>query len=62
MMKGLRRKIISAGIALFAVAVMTPWVANAQDDLRAASEVIKKQRKLYTEKIMELTPQEKEAF
>jgi len=62
MMRGLSRKIISAGIVLFAVAVMIPWAANAQDDFQAASEVIKKQRKLYTEKIMELTPQEKEAF
>ena len=62
MMSGLGRKIISAGIVLFAVAVMTPWVANSQDDLRTASEIIKKQRKLYTQKILELTPQEKEAF
>ena len=62
MMRGLSRKIISAGIVLFAVAVMAPWVANAQDDLRTASEVIKKQRQLYTQKIMELTPQESEAF
>ena len=62
MMRDLSRKTISAGIVLFAVAVMAPWVANAQDDFRAASEVIKKQRQLYTQKIMELTPQEKEAF
>jgi hypothetical protein len=62
MMRGLSRKVISAGIVLFAFAVMTPWVANAQNDFRAASEVIKKQKKLYIEKMMELTPQEKEAF
>jgi ribosome-binding ATPase YchF (GTP1/OBG family) len=62
MMRDLSRKTISAGIVLFAVAVMAPWVANAQDDLRAASEVIKKQKKLYIEKMMELTPQEKGAF
>ena len=62
MIRGIGSKIISAGIVLFAVAVMTPWVANAQDDLRAASGVIKKQKKLYIEKMMELTPQEKEAF
>ena len=61
-MRDLSRKTISAGIVLFAVAVMAPWVANAQDDLRTASEVIKKQRQLYTKKIMELTPQESEAF
>ena len=46
MMRDLSRKTISAGIVLFAVAVMAPWVANAQDDLRTASEVIKKQRQL----------------
>jgi ribosome-binding ATPase YchF (GTP1/OBG family) len=62
MMRDLSRKTISAGIVLFAVAVMAPWVANAQDDLRAASEVIKKQKKLYIEKMMELTAQEKEKF
>ena len=61
-MRGLSHKIISAGIVLFAVAVMTPWVANAQDDLRAASEVIRNQKKLYIDKMMELTPQEKQAF
>ena len=61
-MRGIGSKIISAGFLLLAVAVMTPWVANAQNDLRAASEVIKKQKKLYIEKMMELTPQEKEAF
>jgi len=53
MMRGLSRKIISAGIALFAVAVTTPWVANAQDDLRAASEVIKNKRKIFIEEIMD---------
>ena len=37
MMRGLSRKIISAGIVLFAVAVMTPMGANAQNDLRAAA-------------------------
>jgi len=62
MMKGLGRKIISAGIVLFAVAVMIPWVASAQDDFQAASEVIRHQKKIYIEKIMELNAQEKEAF
>lgn len=61
-MRGLIRKIIYSGIVGFALAVMTPWVTDAQDDLQAASEIIKKQKKLYIEKMMELTPQEKEAF
>ena len=62
MMRGLRHKIICICTGLFAVAVITPWVANAQDDLRAASEIIKKQKRFYIENLMELTPQEKEAF
>jgi len=62
MTKAQSRKIISLGVAFYVFAFITPWVANAQEDLRAASEVIKNQRKLYIEKVMELTPQEKEAF
>ena len=62
MMRGLSRMIISASIVLFAFAVVFPWMAKAQDDLRAASEVIRNQKKLYIDKMMELTPQEKEAF
>ena len=61
-MRGLSRMIISASIVLFAFAVVFPWMAKAQDDLRAASEVIRNQKKLYINKIMELTPQEKEVF
>ena len=61
-MRAVIRKIIVVGIFIFGVCVMNSWVANAQDDLQAASEVIRNQRKIYIEKIMELTPQEKEAF
>ena len=61
-MRAVIRKIIVVGIFIFGVSVMNSWVANAQDDLQAASEVIRNQRKIYIEKIMELTPQEKEAF
>jgi len=61
-MRGLSRKIICIYIGLFAFAVMTPWMADAQDDLKAASEVIKHQKKIYLEKIMELNAREKEAF
>jgi hypothetical protein len=62
MKRGFIRMILSAAIVFCGFAVMTPWVAVAQDDLREASEVIKNQKRLYIEKIMELTPQEKEAF
>ena len=61
-MRGLIGKIIYTAIVVFAFVVITPWVTDAQDDLQAASEIIKKQKKLYIEKMMELTPQEKEAF
>ena len=61
-MKTQSRKIISLGVAFYIFAFVTPWVADAQEDLRAASEVIKNQRMLYIEKVMELTPQEEEAF
>ena len=50
MMKGLSRKIICMCIGLCAVAVITPWVADAQDDLQAASEVIRHQKRIYMEK------------
>jgi hypothetical protein len=61
-MRAVIRKIIVVGILIFGVAVMNSWVANAQDDFQSASEVIRNQRKIYIERIMELTPQEKEAF
>jgi len=61
-MRAVIRKIIVVGILIFGVAVMNSWVVNAQDDLQSASEVIRNQRKIYIEKIMELTPQEKGAF
>ena len=56
------RKIISVSILTFGVAVMNSWVANAKDDLKSASEVIRNQRKVYIEKIMEFTLEEKESF
>jgi hypothetical protein len=62
MMRVLIRKILSVAIVLCAFAVMTPCAAMAQEDLRAASNVIKNQKRLYIEKMMELTPQEKQAF
>ena len=62
MKRGFIRMILAAAIAFCGFAVMTQRVALAQDDLRAASEVIKNQKRLYLEKMMELTPQEKQAF
>jgi len=50
------------GILIFGVGVINSTVANAQDDLKLVSEVIRNQRKSYIEKIMEFTPPEKEAF
>ncbi len=61
-MRAVIRKIISVSILLFGVAVMNSWVASAQDDLQSASEVIRNQRKVYIEKVMEFTSQEKESF
>ena len=49
-------------IFVIALSVLIPCMSMAEDDLLTASEVIKKQRKVYIEKMMELTPQENEAF
>ena len=61
-MKPVICKVILVIIAIIALAVINTPIVNAQDDLQAASEIIKKQKKLYIEKMMELTPQEEEAF
>lgn len=61
-MRAVIRKIIVVGILIFGVVVMNSWVVKAQDSLQSASEVIKNQRKIYIEKIMDLTPQESKAF
>jgi hypothetical protein len=61
-MRSVIRKIISVSILVFGVAVMNSWVATAQDDLQSASEVIGHQRKIYIEKVMAFTSQEKESF
>jgi len=61
-MRDVIHKIIVMGILIFGVGVINSTVANAQDDLKLVSEVIRNQRKSYIEKIMEFTPPEKEAF
>jgi ribosome-binding ATPase YchF (GTP1/OBG family) len=61
-MKPVICKVILVIIAITALAAVNTPIVNAQDDLQAASEIIKKQKKLYIEKMMELTPQEKGAF
>jgi len=60
--KTLIQNIISLVIVLCVFMVMGPWVADAQDDLQAVSEAIRNQKRIYIEKVMELTPQEKGAF
>jgi hypothetical protein len=60
--KTLIQNIISLGIVLCVFMVMGPWTADAQDDLQAVSEAIRNQKRIYIEKVMELTPQEKGAF
>ena len=61
-MRGFMRMVSLTAIALCGFVFMVPWMTVAQDDLRAASEVIKIQKRLYIEKMMELTPQERRAF
>lgn len=55
-------KQISLGVAFCVFAAIAPRVADAQDDLQAASEAIRNQKRIYIEKVMELTPQEEDAF
>jgi hypothetical protein len=55
-------KQISLGVVFCVFAAIAPRVANAQDDLQAASEAIRNQKRIYIEKVMELTPQEEDAF
>ena len=61
-MRDVIRKINVVVILIFSFAVMTPWVANAQDDLKKTSEIIKTRKRIYIEEVMELTLQEKEKF
>jgi hypothetical protein len=60
--KTLIQNIISLVIVLCVFIVMGSWTADAQDDLQAVSEAIRNQKRIYIEKVMELTPQEKGAF
>ena len=55
-------KLTSLCLALYVFAAISPWEAVAQDELQMASEAIRHQKITYIEKVMELTPQEKEAF
>jgi hypothetical protein len=60
--KTLIQNIILLVIVLCVFVVMGSWTADAQDDLQAVSEAIRNQKRIYIEKVMELTPQEKGAF
>ncbi len=62
MMRTVICKAIVVGLLISGIAMIKAPAANAQEDLQAASEIIRKQKKTYLEKIMELTPQEEEAF
>lgn len=62
MKKTLIQNIISLVIVLCVFIVMGSWTADAQDGLQAVSEAIRNQKRIYIEKVMELTPQEKDAF
>ena len=55
-------KQISLGVVFCVFAAIAPRGANAQDDLQSASEAIRHQKRIYIEKVMELTPQEEDAF
>jgi hypothetical protein len=61
-MRAVIYKVVVAIIAITAVAVVNTPIVNAQEDLQAASDVIRQQKKIYIAKIMELTAQEKEKF
>ncbi len=56
------RHIVLLGIGLCAFVVMFSWLAHAQDDLQVVSEAIRNQKRIYIEKVMELSLQEKDAF
>jgi hypothetical protein len=60
--KTLIQNIISLVIVLCVFIVMGSRAADAQDDLQAVSEAIRNQKRIYIEKVMELTPQEKGSF
>lgn len=62
MFKAQIRIFVIGCVILFGMAIMAPWVAMAQDELKTASEYIVNQKKIYIEKTMELSLQEKEAF
>ena len=55
-------KITSLYLTLSFLAVISPYEAIGQDALQLTSEAIRHQKKIYIEKVMELTPQEKDAF
>lgn len=55
-------RIITLVVVCCVIAFAVPWMADAQDDLRKASEIIKNQKRNYIEKEMALTPQEKGSF
>jgi len=61
-MKTVMRKIIVAGIFMLGIVLINTGLTGAEDDIHSTSEVISNHRRVYIEKIMELTPKEKESF
>jgi hypothetical protein len=62
MKKSLIQPVMLLAVVCWILNAMAPQVVNAQDELLAASEAIREQKRIYIEKVMALTPQEKEAF
>lgn len=55
-------KFIAVGILISGVACTSAQTAKAQEDLQAASEVLRQQKKIYIANTMELNAREKESF
>ena len=55
-------KVMVVGILITGVAVISTQAENSRDELQAASEVIRHQKKTYIANMMELDAQENEAF
>jgi len=62
MITKLMRKIFPAGIVILALTTATPWAADTRADLKAASEAMEYQKRKYIEQVMELAPEEADAF
>jgi hypothetical protein len=62
MNKGVVHYAILLGIGFCILAARPLWAADTRDALQAASEAIRNQKRIYIENVMQLTPQERDAF